>query len=48
VSTVALQDYLDRFMTGGDFTISDGEQISTVDATRIASSRVRTVAAKLK
>lgn len=48
VSTVALQDYLDRFMTGGDFTISDGEQISTVDATRIAASRVRTVASKLR
>lgn len=48
VSTAALQLYLDEFETGGDFTLSDGEQISTVEATRIAASRVRTIAAKLK
>lgn len=48
VSTAALQTYLDRFETGGDFTISDGEVISTTEGTRIAASRVRTVAAKLR
>jgi len=44
VSTAALQTYLDFFETGGDFTISDGEAISTDEATRIAASRVRHVA----
>jgi hypothetical protein len=48
VSTALLQAYLDNFETGADFTISDGEEISTVEATRIAASRVRTVAAKLR
>lgn len=43
VSTAALQTYLDFFETGGDFTISDGEVISTDEPTRIASSRVRHV-----
>jgi hypothetical protein len=44
VSTAALQAYLDAFETGGDFVISDGESISTVEGTRIAASRVRHVA----
>jgi hypothetical protein len=44
VTTAALQTYLDFFETGGDLTISDGEAISTVEATRIAASRVRHVA----
>lgn len=48
VSTAALQTYLDMFETGANFTISDGEHISTVEGTRIAAKRVRTVAAKLK
>lgn len=48
VSTAALQAYLDLFEDGGDFTISDGEVISTTEATRIAKSRVRTVAARLR
>ena len=48
ISTVPLQAYLDLFETGGDFTISDGEVISTVEGTRIAKSRVRVVGAKLK
>lgn len=47
-ATAALQTYLNEFQTGGDFTLSDGEQISTVQGTRIAASRVRTIAAKLK
>jgi hypothetical protein len=47
VSTAALQTYLDFFETGGDFTISDGEAISTVEGTRIAASRVRQIAARL-
>ena len=44
VSTAALQTYLDFFETGGDFTVSDGESISTDEATRVAASRVRFVA----
>lgn len=48
VSTALLQAYLDNFEAGAAFTISDGEQISTDEATRIAASRVRQVAAKLK
>jgi hypothetical protein len=44
VSTAALQLYLDTFETGGDFAMSDGEFISTVEGTRIAASRVRHVA----
>lgn len=47
VATAALQTYLDMFETGADFTISDGEVISTVEGTRIAASRVRTVASRL-
>jgi len=47
VATAALQTYLDHFETGGDFTISDGEVISTTEGTRIAASRVRTVASRL-
>ena len=48
VTTAALQAYLDVFETGGDFQISDGEDISTDEATRIASSRVRHVAGSKK
>lgn len=48
VSTALLQAYLDNFETGGDFTISDGEVISTVEATRIAASEVYFVGAKLR
>jgi hypothetical protein len=44
VSTAALQTYLDLFETGGDFAISDGEVISTDEATRIAASAVTHVA----
>lgn len=43
VSTAALQTYLDFFETGGDFALSDGEFISTDEATRIAASKVRHV-----
>jgi len=38
-----MQAYLDVFETGGDFTLSDGEVISTTEATRVAASRVRFV-----
>lgn len=38
-----MQAYLDVFETGGDFTVSDGEVISTDEATRVAASRVRFV-----
>jgi len=48
ISTALLQAYLDNFETGADFTISDGEVISTVEATRIAASKVKVVGAKLK
>lgn len=44
VSTAALQTYLDLFETGGDFVISDGESISTDEATRIAASGITHVA----
>ena len=46
VSTAPLQAYLDLFETGGDFAMSDGEFISTVEATRIAAARVRHVASR--
>lgn len=45
VSTAPLQTYLDLFETGGDFALSDGEFISTAEATRIAASRTRHVGA---
>jgi len=48
VTTAALQAYLDVFETGGDFQISDGEDISTDEPTRVASSRVRHVAGSKK
>lgn len=38
-----MQAYLTKFQTGGDFTISDGEQISTDTGTRVAASGVRHV-----
>ena len=44
VSTAPLQTYLDLFETGGNFTLSDGEHISTDEPTRIASSSIRHVA----
>lgn len=47
VLTPAVQDYLDVFATGGDFTVSDGENIPVTDALRVASKRVRTIARKL-
>lgn len=47
VITAALQTYLDQFETGAPFTISDGEHISTSEATRVAKSRVRTVGGRL-
>jgi len=43
VITAPLQTYLDMFELGGDFAISDGEQISTDEPTRIVSSRIRHV-----
>lgn len=43
VITAPVQAYLDVFETGGDFQISDGEDISTDEATRVASTRVRHV-----
>lgn len=48
VTTAALQTYLDLFETGGTFTLSDGEHISTDEPTRIADSRVRHVAGSKK
>ena len=47
-ATALLQAYLDNFETGADFTLSDGEVISTVEGTRIAKSRVRVVGSKLQ
>jgi len=44
VVTAAVQTYLDLFETGAAFAMSDGEQISTVEASRVASKRTRTVA----
>jgi hypothetical protein len=38
-----MQAYLDLFETGGDFALSDGEFISTAEATRVAASRIRHV-----
>jgi len=48
VITAALQLYLDVFETGGDFVISDGEEISTDEDTRIAAKRLRTIARSLR
>jgi hypothetical protein len=41
VTTAALQTYLNSFMTGGDFTMSDGDVISTDEATRILTAKIR-------
>jgi len=41
VTTAALQTYLDFFETGGDFTMSDGDVISTNEATRILTKKIR-------
>lgn len=43
VITAPVQTYLDLFETAADFTISDGEHISTDEATRVAASRTRFV-----
>lgn len=45
VITALVNNYLDAFETGGDFAMSDGEFISTVEASRVAASRIRHVAA---
>ena len=48
VITPAVQSYLDLFETGGDFVISDGEPISTDEATRVAAKRLRKIARSLR
>jgi len=41
VITALVQAYLDNFETGGDFTISDGDVISTDEPTRVLASKIR-------
>lgn len=47
VITAPVQAYLDLFETGGDFVVSDGEPISTDEATRVAAKRLRKIARRL-
>lgn len=42
-----MRAYLDKFEAGGDFTISDGEQISADSASQVAASGLRTVKSRL-
>jgi len=41
IITAPVQTYLDFFETGGDFTISDGDVISTDEPTRVIASKIR-------
>jgi len=41
VVTTLVNNYLDAFETGGDFTMSDGDVISTDEATRVLASKIR-------
>jgi len=46
IVTAAVQTYLDLFETGATFALSDGEQISTTEGTRVAAKRTRTVSGR--
>lgn len=42
-----MRAYIDKFEAGGDFTISDGEQVTADTASQVAASGLRTVKSRL-